>query len=249
MRFSNSTGLPQIPDTDPSGDPRGIAIRFNLGVVDGKRKHTDVVAHSTSYFPTRTGAEFLEFLKALVAPAPPEGEHSAVEKFLGAHPAALAFVQDPKPTPISFANDAYYAVNALKFIDKEGKKTYFRYRVLPVAGEENISEAALRQKGPNFLFDELPNHLPAKFKLVAQLAEEGDKVDDATVHWPESRKIVELGEVSVEKVVDESENAKEQKKIIFDPTPRVNGLDVSEDPLLEMRAAIYLISGRQRREA
>ena len=45
------------------------------------------------------------------------------------------------------------------------------------------------------------------------------------------------------------DNAKEQKQIIYDPIPRVEGIDTSDDPLLEMRAAIYLISGRERRAA
>jgi len=40
-----------------------------------------------------------------------------------------------------------------------------------------------------------------------------------------------------------------QKQIIFDPIPRVEGIDPSEDPLLELRAAIYLLSGRRRRAA
>jgi len=43
------------------------------------------------------------------------------------------------------------------------------------------------------------------------------------------------------------ENAKEQKKKIFDPIPRVEGVGASSDPLLEMRATVYLISGRERR--
>jgi catalase len=41
----------------------------------------------------------------------------------------------------------------------------------------------------------------------------------------------------------------EQKRIIFDPIPRVDGIDPSADPLLELRAAIYLLSGRRRRAA
>jgi catalase len=44
-------------------------------------------------------------------------------------------------------------------------------------------------------------------------------------------------------------NTAEQKKIIFDPIPRVDGIEPSDDPLLELRAAIYLISGRRRRAA
>src|SRR5208282_1867113 len=97
-RFSSSTGIPLIPDTDPNANPRGMAIRFNLA----EHVHTDIVSHSTDGFPTRNGQEFLEFLQALATsdlsniPASPFGA------FLGSHPAALAFVQAPKPFPVSF---------------------------------------------------------------------------------------------------------------------------------------------------
>ena len=89
MRFSNSTGVPLIPDNDPNANPRGMAIRFNLA----EHVHTDIVGHSTDGFPTRTGAEFLEFLKALAASDPKNLAGSPLEAFLGSHPAALAFVQ------------------------------------------------------------------------------------------------------------------------------------------------------------
>jgi len=36
--------------------------------------------------------------------------------------------------------------------------------------------------------------------------------------------------------------------MIFDPIPRVDGIEPSDDPLLELRAAVYLLSGRRRRE-
>ena len=88
---------------------------------------------------------------------------------------------------------------------------------------------------------------PISFKILVQVAEEGDVTNDATVHWPESRPVVELGVVKLDAVVPD--NAKEQKYIIYDPIPRVQGVDVSDDPLLEFRAAVYLISGRQRRAA
>ena len=41
----------------------------------------------------------------------------------------------------------------------------------------------------------------------------------------------------------------ERRKIIFDPVPRVDGIDSSGDPLTEVRADIYLLSGRRRRGA
>ena len=170
---------------------------------------------------------------------------------MGSHPAALAFVQAPKPAPSSFAKEAFYSLNAMKFINAEGKETYFRYRIVPSLGEDHLDEAALKDKSPEYLFAELSARLasgePTSFKLLAQVAEEGDVIDDCTVHWPESRTLVELGEVKAENVMEE--NAKEQKNIIFDPIPRCNGIEASADPLLEIRASAYLLSGRERRAA
>ena len=246
VRFSNSTGIPQIPDTSPDANPRGLGIRFNLG----EHIHTDIISHSTPFFPTRTGAGFLEFLRALAASPPGTPSPSLVEKFLGANPAALAFVQAPKPAPSSFAREAFYAVNALKFVNADGKSTYFRYRILPAAGEDHLDEVATKEKGPDFLYDELQKRVTEEsvaFRVMAQLAGEGDEINDATVHWPESRQLVELGTVKIGTVLPD--NAKEQKRIIYDLMPRVEGIELSDDPLLEMRAALYLLSGRERRAA
>ncbi|KAH9217707.1 catalase-like domain-containing protein [Leptodontidium sp. 2 PMI_412] len=238
VRFSNSTGIPNIPDTDPNSDPRGIAIRFHLG----GRKHTDIVSHSVPFFPTRTGAEFLEFLQSLMG--------GTVGEFLGSHPPAMAFVQAPKPPPVSFATLEYFSVTAFKLIDAAGKETFIRYHFIPDAGVQSLDAEAVKEKGPNYLQDELEERVvkaPIGFKLVAQVAAEGDVTDDATVHWPADRPVVELGKFTLDAIVPE--NLKEQKYIIFDPIPRVEGVGPSDDPLLEMRAAIYLISGKQRRAA
>jgi catalase len=246
-RFSNSTGLPRIPDTDPSANPRGLAIRFHLA----EHVHTDIVSHSTDGFPTRTGQEFLEFLRAAAAssdaskPSP-----SPVEVFLGSHPKALAFVQTPKPSPSSFAREAYFGVTAMRFTNKDGVQRHGRYRIVPEAGIEHLDDAAAKSKGPNFLFDELNERIakaPIGFRILVQVADGSDVVDDATVPWPEDRPVINLGTIALTQVVPNNDH--EQKVIIFDPIPRVDGIDPSNDPLLELRAAVYLLSGRKRRAA
>ncbi|KAF2025640.1 heme-dependent catalase [Setomelanomma holmii] len=245
VRFSSSTGIPDIPDTDANGNPRGIAIRFHLPDVNGRRAHTDIVAHSTKYFPTRTGAEFLEFLKAATGPNAAE----AVPEFLGRHPETVRFLQDPKPSPVSFATQHYFGVNAFKFV-KDGKVTALRYRIVPVAGEQYVSDEDLKSRSAKYLFDETPKRLesgPIEFKLLAQIAEEGDVTDNAQEIWPEERKFVELGAIQIDKSLSEEESLKEQKHIIFDPIPRVEGVEASDDPLLDTRANVYLVSGKQRR--
>jgi catalase len=151
VRFSNSTGLPLIPDNNPNANPKGIAIRFHLG----ERAHTDIIAHSTDGFPARTGAEFLEFLRAAASSDPSKPSPSPIEVYLGSHPEALAFVQAPKPAPSSFARETYFGITAMRFKNKDGVAHYGRYRIVPAAGNHHLSEAEVAARGVNFLFDEL----------------------------------------------------------------------------------------------
>ena len=247
VRFSDGTGIPIIPDNDRNASPRGMAIRFHLA----ERVHTDIISHSTDGFPTHTGQEFLEFLRAAAASGDPSAPHpTPIETYLGTHPAALAFVQAPKPAPSSFARETYYGVTAVRFINKDGVSRYSRYRIVPEAGVDHISDAEAAAKGPNYLFEELAKRIakgPISFRVLVQLANEGDVVNDSTVHWPEDRAVLELGRMLLTEPV--REDAHEQKQIIFDPIPRVDGIDPSDDPLLELRAAVYLLSGRRRRAA
>jgi catalase len=246
VRFSNSTGLPLIPDNDPNANPRGLAIRFNLA----ERVHTDLISHSTDGFPTHTGAQFLEFLRALAASDPAKLSGSPLEAFLGSHPAALDFVQTPKPAPASYATENYFGVTAMKFINSEGTSVFGRYRVLPSAGAQHLDEKHVKAKPADYLVDEIKDRVSRgsiTFALYAQIANDGDTIDNATIHWPEDRKIVELGKLTLTALAED--NDEQQKHIIFDPIPRVDGIEPSADPLLELRAAVYLISGRRRRAA
>jgi len=245
-RFSSSTGLPQIPDNDPNANPRGLAIRFHLA----EHVHTDIVSHSTDGFPTRTGQEFLEFLQAAASSDPSKPSPSPMEAFLASHPKALAFVQTPKPSPSSFARESYFGVTALRFTNKDSVSRYGRYRITPDAGIEHLDDATAKTQSANYLFDELTERIarsPISFQILVQVANDDDVVDDATVHWPEERPLINLGRILLTNPV--LDNTPEHKKIIFDPIPRVDGIGPSDDPLLELRAAIYLLSGRRRRQA
>jgi catalase len=246
-RFSDSTGIPNVPDNDPKiSGPRGFAIRFQLG----PHTHTDIVSHSTDAFPTHTAEEFLEFLRAVHASTPDAPHPNAIEQFLGGHPKALAFIQAPKPIPTSFARESFFSVTAHRFVDAAGAARHIRYRILPDAGSEYLDDAGAAAKGPNFLMEELAARLaagPIKMQLWVQIAGDGDIVDDATVRWPEERAKVLLGVVTLSALL--ANDDPEGKRIIFDPIPRIDGIESSGDPLLEPRADVYVMSGRRRRAA
>jgi catalase len=247
VRFSNFAGIPTVADNDPQGAaPHGFAVRFHLG----EHVHTDIIGHSVDNFPARTAEGLVEFLNAVIA-TDPKGPHpTAIEQFLGAHLAAMRFVQIPKPVPTSFATESFFAVSAFKFTNADGVSRYGRYRVLPVAGNNYLGETEAAARSANFLFDEIKERVakePVRFHVVVQLAEDGDTSDDATVRWPEERPQRAFGEISLREIA--ANNAGEQQHIIFDPIPRVDGIEASADPLFEPRANIYLMSGRRRRAA
>jgi catalase len=247
VRFSDFAGVPMVADNDGNhASPRGCATRFHLG----EHVHTDIVAHSADGFPTRTAQEFLEFLNAVGASGPEAPHPNPIEQFLGSHPKALAFVQMPKPIPTSFARETYFSVTAYKFIDAAGVVRHVRYRVLPDAGNEYLSAEGAAAKGPNFLMEELVARLaagPIKMNVWVQIAADGDIVDDATEHWPAERAQVLLGVVTLTRPVPNDDA--EGRRIIFDPIPRVEGIEPSADPLLEPRADVYVMTGKRRRAA
>jgi catalase len=99
----------------------------------------------------------------------------------------------------------------------------------------------------NFLFDELHqrlSHGPAALRLVAQLAEAGDQIDDGSVSWPGDRPQLQLGSIRVIKQVEDNDAA--QRKLIFDPVRLADGIELSNDPLPLARSAIYRIAYSRR---
>jgi catalase len=222
VRFSDFAGIPVVPDNDPNASPRGMATRFHLA----EHIHTDIVAHSVDGFPARTAEEFVEFLQAAGASGPAAPKPSPIELFLASHPAAMEFVQAPKPFPFSFANESFFAVNAYKFTSEDGVIRFGRYRVRPDAGANYLTPEAAAAKSPNFLMDEIKERVtkePARFRIFVQLAEPGDIVDNSTIHWPESGTQVEFGMIEVDGILPNNDG--EQKRIIFDPIPRGEGID------------------------
>jgi catalase len=210
--------------------------------------HTDIIAHSTNGFPVRTGEEFLDFIRGATAFG--AGRPEALGAFLASHPNAKRFVEAPKPIPTSFAREAFFAVTSFKFTNANGVSRHGRFRIRPDAGTEYLSNEAAAKKSENFLFDEIGARLakgPVKLGVFVQMAEPGDDVADASVPWPESRTEIPFGTITLTARVDDQ--VPDRRKIIFDPLPRIDGIDSSGDPLTDVRADIYLLSGRRRRAA
>lgn len=243
VRFSDFTGIPDIPDSDPNASPRGMAIRFHLPGGGS----TDIVAHSYNGFPAASVEEFLGFLKAMAASGPDAQKPTLLDQFLADHPKAMQFARSPKPTPASFATESFYGIDAFRFIDRDGAARIGRYRIRPVAAEQHLTPEDAAAKARDFLFDEMRRRLaggPAGFQLSVQLAADGDPIADPSAVWPEDRAQVKLGIISIHAPVAESDAA--QQKLVFDPANLADGIELSDDQLPAERSAVYATSFERR---
>jgi catalase len=241
VRFSDSTGVPNLPDGSKAANPHGMAIKFHLP--DGR--DTDMVINSLKFFPVSTGEDFRDMLLALAASPPDAAKPTKFEQFAASHPSVPAALTTAA-TPDSFADEEYYGINAFVFISKGGERQPVRYHMVPERTVHLDADDSAKRP-PNFLIEELPERLkqgPVTFHLKAQLAAAGDSTRDATKPWPEDRKVADLGVLTVYKVAANS--AEVQKTLLFLPGQLPDGIEQSDDPLIDVRNAAYAISFSRR---
>jgi len=240
VRFSDGGGLPTVPDAD---NPHGMAIKYHLpGGAD-----TDMVIVSFKFFPVATGEEFRDLLVAITESGPDAPKPTKVEQFVASHP-SVAKANATVATPASYADENYFGLDAFVFVDKSGKKQAVRYQMVPEKLVHLSAEEA-KKKTPDFLVDELPKRVaqkPVVFHLKAQLAEPGDQTKDPSQPWPDSRKVVDLGVLTIDKAVPDSLEA--QKKLLFMPTSLTDGIELSDDTLPVIRSQAYAVSFSRRHQ-
>ncbi len=242
VRFSDFTGIPDIPDTVGDASPRGFALKFHLPA----GAELDLVTHSFNGFPTRTSDEFAQLLRAIGSSGPDAPKPNDLDRFLAAHPVARTFLTTQKPPPVSYGTISYFGVNAFTFVDAKQQRRAVRYRFVPAAGEQVLDAAALKTKGPSYLQEEIAARVaaaPVVFDWYAQIGQPGDPTDDPSVAWPESRKLVKLGTVTITRLA--SEPARTDKALLFLPGRLPAGIEIA-DPMIAMRTAAYPISYAER---
>jgi catalase len=235
-RFSDGSGMPSVPDGSPAM-PRGIAIKYHLpgGAV------TDMVTNSFTFFPVGTGEDFRDLLQAIVASPPDAPKPTKLDQFFASHPNAPKAIGS-LPIPDSFADEEYHGIDAFIFVSKGGQRQAVRYVIAPENLVHLTPEEAAKQP-PNYLFDDLAKRIaqqPLVFHVKAQLAKPGDQTKDASQPWPDDRKVVDLGVLTLTKVVPNSLEV--QKKLLFLPTNLTPGIELSDDPLPSVRSAAYGVS-------
>jgi catalase len=242
VRFSNGSGDPTAPDADRR-DGKGLAVKFHLPGGEA----TDLVSISIPVFLVRDEHSFLEFVLAR-KPDPETGEldMEKVGAFLAEHPetaAALQLVLPALTPPRSYATISYNSLHAFRLVNEGGEGHWVRYRWVPESGDQRLSDGEIEAAANDYLQEEIVDRIaggPVAFELVARLAEEGDKLDDPTLPWPEEREALALGRLEVTEAIDEPSD------LVNDPMNLCDGIEPSEDRILAARPHAYSVSVERR---
>ena len=234
VRVSNGGGDPDVPDYKQ--DVRGLAVKLYLP--DGSR--TDIVAQTVPRFPVPTPEAFVELMRAQV---PGPGMALRMPAFFAKHPGSLAVLPGSLKAlrPLeSYATTKYYALHAYRFLDADGGSRYVRYTFVPEAGDTRIGPRDAKQRGRDYLQEDIRARVargPVRFTLELQLAEPGDPVNDPSAAWPDDRRRVNAGTLEISGL--ETERETDGDVLVFDPTRVVDGIELSDDPVLRYRRDVY----------
>jgi catalase len=241
VRFSSGSGRPER--ADGARDERGMAVRFHLE--DGRT--TDIVSLTLPVFFVRTPEDFLAFLESQL-PDPETGKPDLdrVGAFINDHPEtqkAVGFVMMTM-SPASFANCTFHGIHAFRFIAPDGSRRYVRYRWEPDAEAATLTDEETRALGRNYLHEELERRLGSSeigFELRLQIGQEGDDPNDPTTPWPEDRELVTVGRLTLTEF-----SGRDCEPMIFDPGRVIDGIELSDDPILRARPDAYGVSYERR---
>lgn len=234
VRWSNGGGNPRTPDKAP--DVRGMSVSFKLA--DGTA--TDILGQTAPRFVVRSPEAFVEFTEAARNPR-------KMPVFLLRHrDAVVPLLANGKAgalsSPRSYAVATYYPIHAYKWVAADDTETWVRYTLRPTASTD--PEGTF--DGKDRLFDEIGARLgagPVTFTLEVQVADEGDDPHDPMSVW-RSKDVFDAGTLTITAVADDPEA--DGGVVVFDPTRVVDGIELSDDPILRYRPKAYTESVNRR---
>ncbi len=234
VRWSNGGGNPKVPDGAP--DVRGMAVSFRLP--DGTA--TDLLGQTAPRFPVRTPEDFVDFVEASKNPV-------NLPLFLLRHrsalPAMLANIRGRAIVPPrSYAEATFYPVHAYRWTAADGTESWVRYVLVPLPG----TAPAGRFEGKDRLREEILARLaagPVRYDLRVTVAASGDDPHDPMSVWKGAR---ELSAGTIEVTGPDPDREQGGEVVVFDPTRVVDGIGLSDDPILRYRAAAYSASVARR---
>ncbi|WP_318617039.1 catalase family peroxidase [Sporosarcina sp. YIM B06819] len=240
VRFSHSTSNPN--PTEQLVSVKGMAVQFQLP----EGKVTNLTMVTIPVFITKTPEEFIQLLQLFTSDKRLFSQKLSTLKNNPNFHAAFTILKNIIP-PKSFGTGHYYSIHAYYLINDQKQQQAVKFEWEPIVESKNQTENTSLFTNRNALEDDLLNRLkdgPVRFKLLIQLAQPGDSIDDSTQKWPDTREKICIGTLSI--LGRRADNAESQ---VFDPTIVPDGILCSDDPVLHFRAKAYAESAKRRQNS
>jgi catalase len=215
---------------------RGFGIR--IATPDGQEWRSAML--DAPFFAAPTPQAFYQFLTAAGSKNP-----DAVKKYAAVHPEIMTFIGWVKghARNESWAEDRFNSLNSFLFTDASGKQHAVRWSYVPAAQAVALTPEELAGRSPNFLDEDITQRVasaPQKWDLVITIANPGDPTADPTKAWPDDRRTVDVGTLTVKQIEPEADGP--CRDLNFDPTVLPSGITTSDDPFPSARSAAYAVS-------
>ncbi|MCH7323199.1 catalase [Solibacillus sp. MA9] len=255
VRFSTVIHGGHSPET--LRDPRGFAVKFYTE--DG---NWDLVGNNLKIFFIRDAMKFPDMIHAF-KPDPVTNRQDAERffDFCAASPESfhmVTLVYSPWGIPANYRMMQGSGVNTYKWVNEQGKAMLIKYHWEPKQGIRNLTQQQAQDiQGKNFnhatqdLFDAIEKGDYPEWELFVQMMEDGehpeldfDPLDDTKL-WPEEKfPWLAVGKMTLNKNPDDYFTEVEQ--VAFGTGVLVDGLDFSDDKMLQERTFSYSDTQRYR---
>lgn len=230
-RFNLGTNDPYVADAKVR--VRGMGLQI---VTPGGETWRSAMIN-LPFFPVSNPDAFYGLLTASKSTDP-----DAMKNFVAANPEFGNFAQwaGSAPWTGSFAEEAYNSLNSFVFVGPDGARQTVRWSLKPQAEVQTISNEELTQLGPNHLESEIAQRVaaaPQKWTMGITVADPGDPTDDPSKAWPDGRRTVDVGVLTVDSIA--AEYGAPCRNLNFDPTILPAGIEVSDDPFPAARSSAY----------
>jgi catalase len=255
VRFSSVIHGGHSPET--LRDPRGFATKFYTE--DG---NWDLVGNNLKVFFIRDAMKFPDVVHAFKPdPVTNRQDGERIFDFISNTPEAMhmiTFLFSPYGIPANYRQMQGSGVNTYKWVNKEGVGVLVKYHWEPVQGIKNLTqEQAQDIQGKNFnhatqdLFDAIENGNFPAWEMNVQIMEDGehpeldfDPLDDTKLWPPEQFPWLPVGKMVLDK--NPVNYFAEVEQVAFGTGVLVDGLDFSDDKMLQGRTFSYSDTQRYR---
>lgn len=255
VRFSSVIHGGHSPET--LRDPRGFAVKFYTE--DG---NWDLVGNNLKVFFIRDALKFPDMVHSLKPdPVTNRQDGSRIFDFMGNTPESvhmLTFLFSPWGIPANYRQMEGSGVNTYKWVNQAGEAQLIKYHWVPKQGVKNLTQPeadAIQATNFNHATQDLYDAIEAgnfpEWEFQVQMMPDGehpeldfDPLDDTKI-WPEDQfPMLPIGKMVLNK--NPENYFAEVEQVAFGTGVLVDGLDFSDDKMLQGRTFSYSDTQRYR---